>query len=202
MENITFDFQTEHILENDCVKLLPLTADNFTPLVHFTADEPEIWFYSPAPLTNAEDMKAYFKLTIDRREKQKDYAFLVYDKRTEQFAGSTRFYDIDLENCSLKIGYTWYGKNFQGTGLNKHCKLLLLTFAFDTLGFERVMFEANAQNERSIAAMKSIGCAVEGILRHFTRNSNGTWRDTIVLSILKEEWEKGGREKLAGKCFL
>ena len=58
----------------------------------------------------------------------------------------------------MQLGYTWYGKEFQGTGLNKHCKYLLLEFAFEKMQVERVEFRADANNEKSIAAMKSIGC--------------------------------------------
>ena len=94
-----------------------------------------------------------------------------------------------------------YGKRFQGTGLNKHCKYLLLEFAFEQLNMERVEFRADNQNLRSIAAMKSIGCTQEGVLRSNTYKSDGTRRDSIVLSILKEEWYQYIKSDLKAKCF-
>ena len=105
-----------------------------------------------------------------------------------KYVGSTRFYDIQLENNSTQFGYTWYSEKTWGTGLNEHCKLLLLSFAFETIGFERVEFRADNRNKRSIAAMQKIGCTVEGILRNHLPTSDGTRRDSIVLSMLKNEW--------------
>ena len=119
---------------------------------------------------------------------EKMYPFIVWDKRTGEYAGSTRFYDINLPFKTLQLGYTWYGERFRGTGLNKHCKYLLLEFAFETMDMLRVEFRADNTNLRSIAAMKSIGCKVEGVLRQDVPKVTGGRRDSIVLSILKEEW--------------
>ena len=73
---------------------------------------------------------------------------------------------------------------------------MLLQFAFETLGIERVEFRADANNARSIAAMKAIGCKVEGILRSNVPMHTGKRRDSIILSILKEEWENDVKPKL------
>ncbi len=99
----------------------------------------------------------------------------------------------------LQLGYTWYGGAYQGTGLNKHCKYLLLQFIFETMQAERLEFRADNNNARSIAAMKSIGCTVEGVLRSNVVRPDGGRRDSIVLSILKDEWFNGGKQNLAAK---
>ncbi len=128
---------------------------------------------------------------------EKEYPFIVFDKRTNEYAGSTRFYDINEEFKTLQLGYTWYGEKFRGTGLNKHCKFLLLCFAFEELGMERFELRADNNNERSIAAMKSIGCKVDGVLRSNMPTRDGDRRrDSIVLSILKHEWFSTVRENL------
>jgi len=72
--------------------------------------------------------------------------------------------------------------------LNKHCKYLLLSFAFEDLGMERFELRADNNNARSIAAMKSIGCKVDGVLRANMPKREGGRRDSIVLSILRDEW--------------
>lgn len=113
-----------------------------------------------------------------------------------QYAGGTRFYDIQCIFKTLQLGYTWYGKIFQGTELNKNCKYLLLEFAFEKWGIERVEFRADNDNERSKAAMKSIGCKVEGILRSNMPKPNGRRRNTIVLSILRNEWFEGVKKMI------
>ena len=182
------DFGKDYVLENDVVRLSPLKESDFENLVHFSIHEPELWTFSLIQANTPEKMKAYIDKAIEARKQKNTYAFSVFDKRTNQYAGSTRFYDIQIENASLQLGFTWYGKEFQGTGLNKNCKYLLLAFAFDNLKIERVEFRADNDNQRSINAMKSIGCVVEGILRSNTFKPNGERRDSIVLSILKSEW--------------
>ena len=72
----------------------------------------------------------------------------------------------------------------------------LLQFAFEQLGMERVEFRADNTNQRSIAAMRGIGCVEEGVLRSNTTKADGTRRDSIVLSILKPEWENGVKDRL------
>lgn len=190
------EFQTDYLLEDDCVLLRPLEANDWQNLLYFAENEQDIWQYSLVPVAGETNLKAYINSALVARDTQKEYPFIVYDKRTQQYAGSTRFYDVQLANNTLQLGYTWYGKQFQRTGLNRHCKYLLLQFAFETLGIERVEFRADANNARSIAAMKAIGCTVEGILRSHLPLPNGGRRDSIVLSILKEEWENEVKAKL------
>lgn len=135
-----------------------------------------------------EKLKQYIQVAIENRAKQESYVFVVFDKRTNQYAGSTRFYDIQLSQATLQLGYTWYGKSFQGSGINKQCKFLMLDFAFDVLKMERVELRGDTENARSIQAMKSIGCEVDGILRSNMIRPDGSRRDSIVLSILRNEW--------------
>ncbi len=195
------NFQHQYILENDRALLRPLELADYELLISFAMNEPEIWKYSLVQASGAAGLKNYLQLAIDGRNAQKEYPFIVFDKKTNQFAGSTRFYDIQLTNKCLQLGYTWYGKDFQGTGLNKQCKYLLLDFAFDTLGMERVEFRADNDNKRSIAAMHSIGCKTEGILRSNGFKPNGERRDSIVLSILKAEWENEVKNNLFEKLL-
>lgn len=183
-----FDFNKDYILENDKVKLIPLKFSHYDELVKYAIEEPELWTYSLMQANSPEKMKTYIEHALKARENKREYPFVVFDKTTNRYAGSTRFYDIQLENQSLQLGFTWYGKAFQGTGLNKQCKFLLLEFAFETLNMQRVEFRADNENKRSIAAMKSIGCVEEGILRSNSPKAEGGRRDSIVLSILKDEW--------------
>lgn len=190
------DFDKDYILENNIVKLTPLQHHDIDNLVHFSIHEPELWTYSLLQANSPEKMKIYIDKAIEGRRHKNTYPFLVFDKRTNQYAGSTRFYDIQVENATLQLGFTWYGKAFQGTGINKNCKLLLLEFAFEVLKMERVEFRADHENIRSINAMKSIGCTVDGVLRSNTYKPDGARRDSIVLSILKDEWYQSVKQKL------
>ena len=141
-------------------------------------------------------MNIYIDKALEGRHNKNTYAFTVFDKKIGKHAGSTRFYDIQIENATLQLGFTWYGKEFQGTGLNKNCKYLLLELAFDVFKMERVEFRADNNNKRSINAMKSIGCVTEGILRSNTYTTRGQRRDSIVLSILKSEWQNNIKNQL------
>jgi len=194
------DFNENYTLENDVVRLSPLQESDFDRLVDFSIHQPDLWHYSLIQANSPDNLKNYIQKAMEERAARKSYAFIVFDKRTNQYAGSTRFYDIQIENASLQLGFTWYGKEFQGTGLNKNCKYLLLEFAFEKLNMERVEFRADNDNLRSINAMKSIGCVVEGILRSNMYKPNGDRRDSIVLSILKNEWSSGVKDKLQSMC--
>ena len=144
-------------------------------------------------------MRKYIDTALNHRIERREYPFIVFDKKTQRYAGTTRYYDIQLGFQTLQLGYTWYGGQFQGTGLNKHCKYLLLQFAFEQMDMLRVEFRADNNNKRSIAAMKSIGCVEEGVLRQNVPSQNGKRRDSIVLSILKMEWESTVKEMLGQK---
>ncbi|MDE1192462.1 MAG: GNAT family protein [Arachidicoccus sp.] len=197
---MNFDFNKEYILEDEYVLLRSMKATDDVHLRVFSLNEPELWKYSPinAGAAGIENLNRYIATALSSRENKIHYPFIVFDKKKNEYAGSTRFYDISFLHKSTSIGSTWYGKDFQGTGLNKHCKFLLLQFAFEEMKMERVQFEADNTNERSIAAMKSIGCMVEGVLRSNKTMENGR-RDTIVLSILKNEWFDHLKENLKQK---
>ena len=194
--SLDFDFSKKIILEDERVILRPLENTDSVNLLSFSVEEPDLWQYSLVQAIGEEGLRNYLNVAIEAREGRREYPFIVFDKLFNRYAGSTRFYDIQLSNKCLQIGYTWYGRQFQGTGLNKHCKYLLLEFAFENMGMERVEFRADSQNERSIAAMKSLGCEVEGILRSTGLRTDGNRRNSIVLSILKEEWESSVKTSL------
>lgn len=200
MSHLNFDFIHDYRLENEVALLRPIEMEDAENLLPFSIHEPELWKFSLLQAGGGEHyLRTYMDIALNARKAEKEYAFIVFDKKKGCYAGSTRFYDIQLNHKTLQLGYTWYGKDFQGTKLNKNCKFLLLSFAFEQMGMERVEFRADANNEKSIAAMKSIGCVVEGILRSNTIKAEGGRRDSIVLSILRDEWENGGKEALIAK---
>ena len=183
-----FDFIQEYSLENERVILRPLEVKDFSLLEKFVLEEPDLWHFSLVSIKDNKDLEKYIHDAVEARKHKTAYPFIVFDKLTQTYVGVTRFYDIQLANNTTQLGYTWYSKKVWGTGLNQHCKFLLLQFAFDQIGFDRVEFRADNNNKRSIAAMQKIGCTIEGVLRNHLPLPNGTRRDSIVLSILKEEW--------------
>lgn len=183
-------------LENERVLLRPLQQDDLQYLAPFAINEPDTWRFSITLVQGEAGMKNYIDTAITGRQEGHSFPFIIFDKQADEYAGCTRYYDMQPANQSLQLGYTWYGQKFQRTGLNRNCKLLLLQYAFEQLKMERVEFRADNNNQRSINAMKAIGCIPEGILRSHMLLPNGTRRDSIILSILKGEWEGSVKENL------
>ena len=188
------------VLEDDFVLLRLLQESDSEHLLPFSINEPDLWKYSLVRANGKENLENYIQIALKAKGNKTEFPFIVFDKISGKYAGSTRFYDINLPFKTLQLGYTWYGKDFQGTKLNKHCKYLLLEFAFEKLQMERVEFRADNNNQRSINAMKSIGCKVDGVLRsNMPTFDSDVRRDSIVLSILKQEWFDGIKENLNAK---
>ncbi|EIA09045.1 GNAT family N-acetyltransferase [Flavobacterium frigoris] len=194
---MNFNFSQDLVLEDEQVLLRPLQIADVDNLLEISLNEPETWEYSLVQANGKQNLINYIQLAVKARENKTQFSFIVFDKKSGKYAGSSRFYDINQDFKTLLLGFTWYGKQFRGTGLNKHCKFLLLRFAFEELGMERVEFRADNNNARSIAAMKSIGCKEEGVLRnHMPTCDSDMRRDTIILSILKSEWFDSVKDNL------
>jgi RimJ/RimL family protein N-acetyltransferase len=184
------------VLENDCVLLRPLAMSDANYLQVFSENEPDLWQYSLQTAAGFDNLTQYLASAVQGRESGQAYPFIIYDKQRNAYAGTTRFYEIDLPNQSLLLGYTWLGRDFQRTGINRHCKYLLLQFAFEQAGFHRVAFRADINNEKSIRAMESIGCKHEGVLREHMLLANGLRRTSVLLSILANEWQDSVKNQL------
>ncbi len=189
-------FLNSPVLENERVLLRVIREEDHEHLLPFSLREPDTWQYGLITAAGEENLRSYIRAAVKNMQEQKEFVFIVFDKKANRYAGSTRFYDIQTAYGTAQLGYTWYGKEFQRTGLNRHCKLLLLTYAFETWGLDRLEFRAHAGNTRSIEAMKAIGCVMEGTLRSHMPTVDGSRRDSVVLSILKEEWFGGVKERL------
>jgi RimJ/RimL family protein N-acetyltransferase len=113
------------------------------------------------------------------------YAVRLLDGR---LAGTSSLLEIDLANESIHLGATLYGRRWWGTAVNPEAKLLLLTHCFDDCGFGRVKIQTDALNTHSQAAIAKLGAQREGVLRRHLRREDGTFRDTVVYSILADEW--------------
>jgi len=114
--------------------------------------------------------------------------------------GTSSLLEIDLANESVHLGATLYGRRWWGTAVNPEAKLLLLAHCFDDCGFGRVKIQTDALNTHSQAAIAKLGARREGVLRRHLRREDGTFRDTVVYSILADEWpavRDGLRARLA-----
>lgn len=180
-------FDREIRLENERVLLRPLTDSDLDEIKKIAFNE-HIWTYSTALLLNEADAEDYLAKALKDRETKLRYAFAIIDKKENQFAGSSSIGNISEKNKRLEIGWTWLGKQFQGTGLNKNCKFLLLQYAFEELDYVRAEFKTDVLNKQARKALLKIGCTEEGVLRSHTLMPGNRRRDTIYYSILGHEW--------------
>lgn len=185
-----FPFEEEIILSDMNVSLRPLDMVDLESLLFFVNHEPDLFRYSLQPMRNRNELQEYIRHALSQRSRKLEYPFLVQDLKSGRVAGSTRFYMIDRKNLSLAIGYSWIGKDFQGSGLNRFMKFLMLSYVFDNLGFERVEFRADEMNYRSIRSLLSIGAVHEGVLRNHMYRADGLRRNTVIMGMLKDDFQK------------
>ncbi|WP_452219781.1 GNAT family N-acetyltransferase [Lacinutrix salivirga] len=174
-------------LENNRVKLTLLDLNNYKQLVTI-AQEKDLIYYSPSDISTPEKLRNYAQIAVNGFNNKTIIPFIIFDKETQQFAGSTRFGAINYKNKVLHIGWTWIGHNFQGTGLNKNVKYLMLNYTFETLQFEKIEFRIDERNVKSRKAVEKLGATLEGVLRKDTVMKDGFRRSTCCYGILKEEW--------------
>jgi len=149
MQQSNFNMQPE-FLENEILKLIPLEENHFEDL-YKVASDPLVWEQHPNKNRYERDVfQNFFEGAIESKG-----AFLILDKTTNEIAGSTRFYDYEPENNSIFIGYTFYGRNFWGTGFNPQVKKIMLDYAFQFV--DKVRFHIGAENYRSQKAIEKLG---------------------------------------------
>ena len=179
-------FSAPGTLTGKHVRLEPLAPEHADGLRAAVSDGKlwELWFTS-TPRTEAVD--DYIAVALARQAAGEQSAWVVRDA-TGDIVGTTRFYAIDATTPRVNIGYTWYARRVQRTGLNTEAKLLLLGHAFETLRCISVGFETSWFNHASRAAIARLGARQDGVLRSHLRHADGSVRDTVVFSILEAEW--------------
>ena len=144
-----------------------------------------LWYTSIAP---PEKMGEYIAAALEMREKLGAMPFVVRANATGEIVGCTRYFHVDAPNRRLEIGYTWYAKSVQRTAINTECKILLLTHAFETLECVAVEFRTHWFNHASRDAIARLGAKQDGVLRNHQISPDGSYRDTVVFSIIESEW--------------
>ncbi len=173
------------------VALEPLRADHADALRAVAADG-EMWrlWYTTVP--RAEDTETYIATALDQAAQGGAMPFVVRrlerDGQAGPVVGCTRYMNIDARNRRCEIGSTFYAKSVQRSAVNTETKLLLLTHAFETLGAIAVEFRTHFMNQASRAAIVRLGAKQDGILRHHQIMPDGSYRDTVVFSIVAAEW--------------
>lgn len=169
------------------VRLDPLSPEHVAELMKISRATPEIFRYTSTPVTS-EQADFYFATAFAEREAGRAYPFSVFLQETGEIVGSSRFADIRWQHRNCELGYTWFRPDLHGTGVNVESKLLMLEMAFERLGFLRVQIHTDARNEKSQRAIEALGAVYEGTLRRHMVAKDGFVRDTMVYSVVDQDW--------------
>jgi N-acetyltransferase len=169
------------------VDLEPLDHRHCGDLVEAVEDG-ALWTLWYTSIPKPENMGAEIDRRLGLQAAGSMLPFAVIDNTTRKAVGMTTYLNADPVNRRLEIGATWYRKSVQRTSLNTHCKLLLLTHAFDALACIAVEFRTHFFNRQSRQGIERLGAKLDGILRSHQVAANGTLRDTCVYSIIASEW--------------
>jgi len=170
------------------VRLEPLSDAHITDLAKVGLEE-KIWhFMRYGKVKTIEQLSAWVHELLKLQAAGTDLPFAVIYLAKGCAIGSTRYLEIDRLNRSMEIGGTWYGLDYQGTLVNTECKYLLLKHAFEEIGCLRVWFKTDRRNRRSQRAIEKLGAVKEGVLRNHMILPDGYIRDSVMYSILPQEW--------------
>jgi N-acetyltransferase len=175
------------VLEGELVRIEPLTASHVDDLARVGLDA-SLWRFQPRPVLTVADMRAYVERALADQRRGDSVPFAILDQRQQTVIGSTRFMDIAPEHRRLEIGATWLSPEHQRTGANVETKLLMLSYAFDVAGAQKVVFKTEALNAQSRTALVALGAVQEGVLRRHLVSDDGRPRDMVYFSILVDEW--------------
>lgn len=176
------------VLTNDKVALEPLTKDHIEALKDVCGDA-DIWRWFTVDLSPPDVLAKWMNQLLQESEGMK-MTFAVKLLESDQIIGSTSYGNIEWSEKNIEIGWTWIGKPFIGAGINKHMKFLMLSHAFDQMNIERLELRTDELNVRSRKAMEKIGAKHDATLRSHRYTRGDRRRDTVVYSILREEWDE------------
>ena len=174
-------------LEGDGVRLEPLSAAHEAALRAAVADG-ELWTLWFTTVPEPDRVGAYIATALEGQTQGHMLPWAVREVTSGAIIGSTRYHDIVANIDRVEIGYTFYAKQWQRTHVNTACKLLLFQHAFETLGCAVVGLRTDNFNFASQRAIEGLGAKKDGVLRRHQRRRDGTVRDSVMFSVLKEEW--------------
>ncbi|MEZ7503479.1 GNAT family N-acetyltransferase [Psychrobacter sp. Arc29] len=171
-------------LSSNGIILEPLTLTHTADLVEACQDG-ELWKINVTSVPEPDNVIDYINVADAMPDRQ---AFAVIDERTGKAIGSTSFHDILPASKRLEIGYTWYAKSYWRTHVNTTCKLMLLTYIFETLEYQTVGWRTDIDNYRSQQAIERLGAKKDGVIRGNRVRRDGVISDTVMYSIVSSEW--------------
>jgi RimJ/RimL family protein N-acetyltransferase len=174
-------------LSTDRLTLRPLSLDDAAALAEAASDG-ALWEKKTTTVPRPEGFRAYIEKALELQAAGLALPFATIVRDRDRVVGSTRYMNVDAANHRVEIGTTWIGRSWQRTFVNTHAKFLMLRHAFETLGCNAVELRTHRLNDQSRAAIERLGAKLDGILRQHMIMPDGHVRDTVVYSIIREEW--------------
>jgi RimJ/RimL family protein N-acetyltransferase len=175
-------------LETRRTLLRPLEQNDQPAFLELARQDPAMWDYFSLNLADEAQLSEWMEQAFKEQASGIRRPFTIIDKGSGEIAGSTSMGNISYHDLRLEIGWSWLGKEFRSTGLNKHAKFAMMCFAFEELKFERVEFKTDVLNDRARKGLQKVGGVEEGILRSHMTMWNNRRRTSIYYSVLKDEW--------------
>jgi len=174
------------ILYGKHIQLEPI-ANRHRDEMRKAADYDHIWTYMPQKAMR-NLFNRWFDDCLDKMTSGSQITYAVRRKSDQLLVGATAYYDIQIENKRLALGYSWYTPAVWGSVVNPEAKLLMLIQAFENWLISRIEMGTDSRNKRSYQAIKKLGATEEGLLREHMMLHDHVITDTIVFSILACEW--------------
>ena len=175
------------ILETDKVILRPLSRDDFDDFLKLAQDK-EMWGYFTLNLSDPAHLQKWMDMAFADKAAGTRRPFTIVEKATKKIAGSSSIGNIGYHDLRFEIGWSWLGKEFRSTGINRHAKYSMMRYGFEQLNFERVEFKTDVLNARARQGLRNVGGIEEGILRNHMTMWNDRRRTSVYYSVLKNEW--------------
>lgn len=169
------------------VRLEPMALTHAADLAHAAMDG-ELWNIRVTSVPCPGDETTYINSALQMRDAGSRLPFVVRELVSGKIIGSTSYHDIVPNIGRVEIGYTWYAKSWQRSHANTSCKLMLLQHAFENLNCQVVGLRTDILNHASQNAIERLGAKRDGVIRHHHLRRDGTVRDTVMYSILADEW--------------
>jgi RimJ/RimL family protein N-acetyltransferase len=187
------------VLHGSLVRLEPLSVGHGADLAVAAEEDRSAYGFTVVP--RAWEMEEYLRAHSGRAEAGRMAPFAQIRLADGRAVGVTAYWDPRFwpggsersgRLSAIDIGWTWLAASAQRTGINAEAKLLLMGYAFETLGVVRVGFCADARNEGSRRAVAGLGARFEGVLRHWSPSwapgEEGQLRDSALFSVIAAEW--------------
>ncbi len=178
------------VLSGDVIEVTPVDADRDGPELYAALDDDRVWRHLVGRPADAAEFAGQLRAAVLGGRLPwlvrlvRDVAGLA----AGTVVGTSSYLDVSVPDARLEVGWTAYAPAVWASAVNPEAKLLLLGYAFDVLGAGRVQLKTDVRNARSQQAIARLGASYEGTLRRYQRRGDGTVRDTVLFSVVAEQW--------------